>query len=94
MLRTTLLVCAIVLAHAVAARATLGHQACEPACAGDAADAGCDSGLCSPDEAPALRTAVIAPPGAGLLRWRAPVLPAAPSPAPDEIAHVPRSFSA
>jgi len=60
--------------------------------AGDASPLTSISEICCPDEAPAVqRLVTVEPPSARPHRWRGPALALAPSPAPDEILHVPKT---
>jgi hypothetical protein len=93
MLRVTALLCAAMLMQAMAARTLLEHSACRSACSDDAGSDGGYAG--ASDEALAARRVVIeqpAPPRQS--RWDGPELSAAPSPAPDEILHVPKPLLA
>jgi len=93
MLRAVALLCAAMLImQAMAARTLLHHSVSRPACPDDGADGG--SSLIS-DEALAARRVVIARPSAPRQsRWDGPEVSAVPSPAPDEIPHVPKPFLA
>jgi len=91
MLRTAALLCTVVLMQAVTARAVPQHPVCQSACPDDGSDGGC---AVSSDEALAARRIEIVPPAPRLGRWHGPELAVAPSPAPDEILHVPKALLA
>jgi len=92
MVRIAVLLCAVVLIQATAARALLEHPVCQAACPEDASNGGSDGG-CSllGDETIAARRVMMAQPGSPRPgRWYGAVLASAPSPDPDEILHVPK----
>ena len=93
MLRAAALLCAAMLmTQAMAARTLLHHSVSRSACPDDGADGGCS--LIS-DEGLAARCVVIVRPSSSRQsRWDGPEVSAAPSPAPDEILHVPKPFLA
>jgi hypothetical protein len=91
MLRAAALLCAAMLMmQAMAACTPLGHPASRSVCTDDDADGGPSTG----DEALTIRRVLIARPAASRQsRWDGPELSVVPSPAPDEILHVPRASS-
>jgi len=92
MLRAAALLCAAMLMMQATAARTLSHSVSRSACTDDGADGG--SSLIS-DEALAARRVVIGRPSAPRKsRWDGPEVPVVPSPAPDEILHVPRALLA
>jgi hypothetical protein len=91
MLRTAVLLCAVVLMQVVTARAVPQHPACQSGCPDDGSDGGCAAGS---DEALAAQRVEIVPPSPRLGRWHGPELAVAPSPTPDEILHVPKPLLA
>jgi len=89
MVRVAALLCAAMLMQTMAARALLEHSACGSACSDDLGSDGSCAG--ASDEALAARRVVIVqPPPPRQSRWDGPELSVAPSPAPDEILHVPK----
>jgi hypothetical protein len=87
MFRTAVLLCAVMLTQAIAAPTLLEHSVCQSACPDDASDEG-SSLTC--DEVLAARRVVIAQPASPRGRWHGPEPSSVPSPAPDEILHVPK----
>ena len=90
MLRAAGLLCAVMLVPVVAARALPEHAV--SACPDDAADAGhaptADAALA------ALGSVIGSPASSRQARWYGPELLPGPSPAPDEILHVPKPLVA
>ena len=94
MVRTAVLLCAVLLMQAMSVRMLLEHPACWAASADDDADNPCSATSISsdswPDEALVAQRVIAHPPAPGPHRWGEPALAAAPSPTPDEISHVPK----
>jgi len=95
MLRAAVLVCAVILTPAMTARTLLGRSVPGSAFPGDPSDGGCSptdaASICCDDEAlPHRRVAIAQPPLPRLHRWLGFERAIAPSPAPDEILHVPK----
>jgi len=90
MLRAAALLGAAMLVHGIAARALPEHPVL--ACPGDGADDGCAP---TSDEAIAVRCLVSGRPASSRqTRWDGTELLPGPSPAPDEILHVPKRLPA
>jgi len=91
MLRAAALLCAVMLMQAMTARTLLDHPASRSICTDDDAAGGSSTS----DEALTTRRLVIAQPAAPRqTRWNGPELSVVPSPAPDEILHVPKPLLA
>jgi len=88
MIRTAVLLCAVMLIQAMAVRALPQLPVCRSVCPDDGADDGCSAAR---DEALAgERDVLVQPPSSRPRRWDGPPLSVALSPAPDEIPHVPK----
>jgi len=88
MIRTAVLLCAVMLIQAMAVRALPQLPVCRSVCPDDGADDGCSAGR---DEALAGgRGVLVQPPSSRPRRWDGLPLSVALSPAPDEILHVPK----
>ena len=91
--RSALVLCAVLLVQAAtAARMLPEHSACPDDGPDGGSPATVASCVCCPDEAPPGRRVVLAePPSPRPYRWHGPARAVAPSPGPDEIAHVPKT---
>ena len=91
MLRVAAVLCVLMLMQAQVAGPLLKHSVCQSACPED----GSDDGRSLTDEALVVERVVIAHPSSPRLHhWNGPRVAAAPSPAPDEILHVPKQLLA
>ena len=99
MLRASVLVCAVILMQVMTARTLRGHSVPGSAFPDDRSDGGCSptdaaSILCEDEALPHRRVAIAQPPLPRLHRWLGFERATAPSPAPDEILHVPKRLLA
>ena len=94
MFRAAVLVCVVILTSAMTARTLLGHSVPGSAFPDDRSDGGCSptdgSSICDDEALPHRRVAIVQPPLPRLHRWLGFERATAPSPAPDEILHVPK----
>ena len=92
MLRAVALLAAVMVLQGMTAHALLERSVCPSACPDDGSNDGCSG---TSDEAlAAFRVAMAHVPSPKLHRLYAPELAIAPSPAPDEILHVPKPLLA
>jgi len=92
MLRAAALICVVVLMQGIALRSLLEHPARWSACLDDDGDGGCS--LIGDESLAARRVVVPEPPSPRQSRWHGSEVSVPPSPAPDEILHVPRQLLA
>ena len=95
MFRVGVLLCAVILTQAVTVRTLSEHPAPRATCPDGTPDGGSYDSCAFWEEAVvAQRVALPQPPSPCLHSWHGPALAVVPSPAPDEIPHVPKPFLA